>query len=538
MHHIITILIIIAVALAQRHFYVKNKKLINLYAAIFPKEDNGYKLKEDSTEQLIDIIKETSVLNLMDMIENAGLSIEDFYVENSEDELDEHNEGKMSFDDVTARAALIAYINEQKGISSTHNNAILKRIISSINSYLNKNKTVSDFHLLKDIVDRNTDALEDEISTQIPTPQYLGLGGTMLGILVGIMTLWLSGGIGDIISISSDSNGIRGIEGLLGGVGLAMVSSIIGITLTTLLSTKFKNAKAEVERNKHTFLSWIQANLLPTLSDNVVGAIQEMGVSLEYFNSQFSDNTSNLAVALGKVNESYALQVELIDTVNQVRESDTATANLRLFKQLTESTKEIRSLAEFLSNTTEYLEQVKTLNEKIGKQEDRVKTFENLGLFFQQEIKEIEGRKAEIAKSVGKVDDYLQQTFQTLKDNTEEQFKELQKANVKNQQLLLDKSDDVEMIIKELEQLPSIKKSAMKFEQTVEKQNQTILVLAKRIEELANTKADFPALSYNDIAPPSTGKDKKIIQYILLALLSLIALSTTWIAIKPFISFY
>src|SRR5690554_867654 len=65
--------------------------------------------------------------------------------------------------------------NSIMGIISKHKNEVLETIIISINNYLHNNKgAVSDFHLIKDIVDRNCDAKEEEIHTQIPVPLYLG----------------------------------------------------------------------------------------------------------------------------------------------------------------------------------------------------------------------------------------------------------------------------------------------------------------------------------------------------------------------------
>ena len=53
-------------------------------------------------------------------------------------------------------------------------------ILNSINGYLLRNKgAVSDFMLVKDIVDRNVDKVDDEISNSLPTPLYLGLMGTL-----------------------------------------------------------------------------------------------------------------------------------------------------------------------------------------------------------------------------------------------------------------------------------------------------------------------------------------------------------------------
>ncbi len=42
------------------------------------------------------------------------------------------------------------------------------------------------------------------------------------------------------------------------------------ILLTTSGSNITKDAKAEVEKNKNTFLSWMQAELLPNISNNTL----------------------------------------------------------------------------------------------------------------------------------------------------------------------------------------------------------------------------------------------------------------------------
>ncbi len=142
------------------------------------------------------------------------------------------------------------------GIATTHNNLIIKPIVNSINNYLYNNQgSVSDFHILKDIVDRNCESKEEEINTQIPIPIYYGLMGTMIGILLGVIFLMASGGIKNIIAAGSAS----GIEGLLWGIGVAMLSSIIGIIMNLDALRIHKSNKVEVERRKNEFQSWIQS---------------------------------------------------------------------------------------------------------------------------------------------------------------------------------------------------------------------------------------------------------------------------------------
>ena len=50
---------------------------------------------------------------------------------------------------------------------------IFERILNDINKYLTKNaKSVADYHLMKDIVDRNVDTKENEIASRLPFPLY------------------------------------------------------------------------------------------------------------------------------------------------------------------------------------------------------------------------------------------------------------------------------------------------------------------------------------------------------------------------------
>lgn len=64
---------------------------------------------------------------------------------------------------------------------------LLREIVKTINNYLKKNKGgAADFHLIKDIVERHTDAIDEEINHKLPVPIYLGLMGTVIGIIVGL----------------------------------------------------------------------------------------------------------------------------------------------------------------------------------------------------------------------------------------------------------------------------------------------------------------------------------------------------------------
>lgn len=67
---------------------------------------------------------------------------------------------------------------------------LLKKIVAQINNYLLKNQSAaSDFNIIHDVVERNCDAADEEISQKLPVPLYLGLMGTVLGIIIGLFSL-------------------------------------------------------------------------------------------------------------------------------------------------------------------------------------------------------------------------------------------------------------------------------------------------------------------------------------------------------------
>ena len=126
----------------------------------------------------------------------------------------------------------ITYINILNGYGnpiSPHTHSLLSQIIEAINSYLLKNKgATGDFLLIKDIVERYCDTKRQELETQLPMPLYMGLLGTMLGIIIGIGYIAIVSGFSAFIDKPSESIGI-----LMGGVAIAMIASLVGIILTT-----------------------------------------------------------------------------------------------------------------------------------------------------------------------------------------------------------------------------------------------------------------------------------------------------------------
>ena len=108
-----------------------------------------------------------------------------------------------------------------------------KTTLDDLNSYLiyNSNKTY-DYQILKEIVNRNSKSLEDEVDVMLTVPLYLGLIATIFGIAFGIVVFaWFE--IDNLLSPAGEISS-NGIKMLLTDVGIAMVASLAGVFFMSL----------------------------------------------------------------------------------------------------------------------------------------------------------------------------------------------------------------------------------------------------------------------------------------------------------------
>lgn len=510
MHYLFIIVIIAIIVYFQISIFIDTYEKLKNFISVFSNNSKDYKLlSEEKIEKIDNATNEV----LDNMLVEAGLNAQKYhYTRYSTD-----NGEIPCFRKESAKKDLKEIFKNDVKIVFRHNNIISTEIVNSINNYLSVNKSsVSDFHLIKDIVDRNCDAQEEEINTQIPIPLYLGLVGTMVGILVGIGYLWINGGLEALLSTPKQGNlsdeafnvlkdtlsekSVGGITALLGGVALAMTASILGILFTTFGSLHAKKTKANVERNKHIFLSWIQARLLPNLSNDTAQTLEKMSQNLISFNDTFSNNTSELGVALSQVNDSYRLQKQLFDTIRQIAEKDISLKNLQLYNVLKNSTEEIGTLSVYLNNVNDYLANVKALNEKLDASEQRTKSIEEMATFFKNEMHQVDARKGMMTKVVGTVDSVLQEAIGKLKDHANDQLEELKKTTAKQHEFLQNNSEHINNIVSELRNLAAVKDSILKFEQAARAQNSKLDNLAAAIQTLAKAKVEGTTIS-NGLKP-------------------------------------
>lgn len=303
-------------------------------------------------------------------------------------------------------------------------------IVAPINQYLSKNEgAVADFLLIKDIVERNCDMKREEIDSQLPMPLYLGLMGTMLGIITGIGGIALKNGNGfsEFINKPSESIGI-----LMGGVAIAMIASFIGILFTTCGSWIAKSVTLKVEEGKNKFYTWIQTDLLPNIG-GTANSIVMLQQNLMKFNRTFADNVNKLDQAFEKIGGCYRDQIALIEELQKLDMKNMATANVRVLQELNGCMPQLQQFYEYLQSVNNYISNVNALNHKLDANENRTKLIEEMSTFFKEEVSAISQRKAAISQTVGQVDDYLQKALENLMMNSETGMQKLNVALITQQ---------------------------------------------------------------------------------------------------------
>ena len=444
---------------------------------------------------------------------------------------------------------------------NVHSSKFFDEIINTINRYLSHNKGSADYAILKDITDRNCDAVEAQIEATASIPIYIGLCGTLIGIVLGVAVLGFRGGIDALFdttpvvmveSISEANSELRtegskiktkdgnvyefsrgqwslyknpgeeGIKNLLQGVGIAMLTTLFGVLFTIVGAWSSKRSSRVNEEKKNGFLSWLQAELLPQMSNDLGQVIFQMQRNLTKFNNTFASNTSQLDSVLKGINTTYEDQTRLLKAVEKLKIDEIATANIRVLQELKECTDEIEELGQLVSNTTEYITKVDNLNSLLSSHLDRTRLIENMGQFFREEVTQIEKRKHAIANSTADIDANMQRAFGQLREHTDREYQQLGEALANKhadflraieaqQEALNRKLEETSQLVQELKNLTAVKESMEQLALAEQSQNAKIETLVNASAE-QNEKIKALVECVNKIAATATSQNTRLDQ--------------------------
>jgi hypothetical protein len=333
---------------------------------------------------------------------------EEYRKTNSKDEIE-----PKELDDNLIRSTLL-YTDKK--------NSDANRIIEDVNTYIIKNdQHLINFNVIRDIVDRNYQVMDDDINQMLPTPLYLGLAATMLGIIFGLFGMMIGEHQVDIVN---------SVDSLILGVGIAMSSSLIGLALTTVFSTLiYKNSKREAEEEKNAFYSQLQANLLPEILRRGETGIEALNKNLERFGRVASNSVEKLTGLTRTSAENIALQVQLIDKVDKLNVSRLSSASIKIFENLERNLASFEKFTAYWDNLNNTLGATSTLISNLQELTARFESVEEVGnrirstledynkamAFFSKHVEQLEAGGEKAMKAVTMADVAFEEAIEVLK---------------------------------------------------------------------------------------------------------------------------
>lgn len=283
-------------------------------------------------------------------------------------------------------------------------------VIKSTNAYLCKNKGASaDFGILKDTCERHLEKVDNEIGNLINVPLYIGLGGTFVGIIIGLWGIdFTATTVGTTTTISSDS-----ISQLLNGVIAAMFASLVGLTFTVINSALvYKPAAYKNDTDKNHYYDFLQRELLPFLNIGVSKSLGSFKDVLNHFIIKFGENMDDYKDSGHLLNENLQKQQTVLEEINKLSLTRTATKIAEVFADLKESAEHLEKFQAYQKGLNGYVDKTEKVAHDMNVIIEQFKDFTvNLKAISNNSVETIELQK--------QFKDSLEKHFPTINDHRE-----------------------------------------------------------------------------------------------------------------------
>ena len=239
--------------------------------------------------------------------------------------------------------------------------SVFKEVVYETNAYLCKNiGTSAEFSLLQDICERKIDALDSQINSSLNVPLYLGLGGTFVGIITGV--IGIAPNLDDLFSASNSSS----LTNLLVGVGIAMIASLIGLILMIINSAiLYKKALETNDNRRISYYDFLRQNLMPVLSNSMASSLNSLKGVLGNFIGKFGQNLDSYADTVDILNDNIKEQHLLLAELNQMNQTQMAVQIARTFKTLENSAASLETFHTYQTSLNDTIQQVNSAVNKI-----------------------------------------------------------------------------------------------------------------------------------------------------------------------------
>lgn len=307
--------------------------------------------------ELRDLFKDVDNLSLKETSITSDILRDKFSLQKFLASIPSRTEDEEGFDEDSTNLSLIVF---QKGGMPKGRLGV---IIHRTNEYLCKNTgTSADLSVLRDISDNQKGALEDEIHNSLNVPLYLGLAGTFVGIITGLIGV-------DFSQIFGPASDLKGLQHLLYGVVAAMFASLLGLGFTVYNSAiSYKNAISKSNEGTEEYINFLRRELMPLLSNSMASSLNSLKGVLGHFVDKFGRNLDAYADSAELLNDNLEKQHLVLSEINKLSLTQTANKIAETFMQLKDSSDSFNvfrtyqeQLNSTISNVSGVVNQIQTL---------------------------------------------------------------------------------------------------------------------------------------------------------------------------------
>ena len=272
---------------------------------------------------------------------------------------------------------------EKKDITAEHPMA---EAVKSINTYLDHNYGSSvNFSIIEDIINRECDTRDEEISQGNNIPLYLGLAATMIGIILGLLSMGSLSGL-NLSDTATSSAFTKSIDSLISGVYTAMISSLCGLLITTVLSViVYKSVKNKISIKQSQVLNMLQAKLLLPANNNELQGVKQ---SIDDFSrnvgsviNRFESVSNTNARSAEKINDTLSKQLSVTEKIEGMSLPRITQKTMELFSQLDNNLQVYREFSD-------YLEQMRKIAANLAQFAKRTDDIETITEHFRDTLDE------------------------------------------------------------------------------------------------------------------------------------------------------
>lgn len=339
------------VLVMQRNAYRETKEKIRQLSSFFPNDSKLEIVQSSVTNQILS--SKARLKSFLDKIPERHVP-EPPVVLHTDDDMEETIEVSSDSEEY--------YDVDLVRVKDNSCSTAFMEVVEETNAYLCKNVgTSADFTLLQDICERKIATLESQISNTINSPLYLGLAGTFVGIIIGLV------GIAFNVDALFNSGDMSPLRNLLLGVGMAMIASLFGLGLMIWnTSVNYKKALVGCDQNKNAYYDFLRRELMPVLSNSMASSLNSLKSVLGEFIGKFGHNLDAYANSAELLNDNIEKQHLLLVELNKMDQPKLAVQIAESFKSLKESSDSLGIFRQYQNDLNKTIEKIEGVVAYIG----------------------------------------------------------------------------------------------------------------------------------------------------------------------------